>query len=341
MKQHLHLGSGRDAASASSPASPSATGKPAPGPSTLQSGLGRDSDADAARPPRPTPKAAKAVVAETTYNFGNMESGTTQRHEFPIRNEGDGAADRQLRLAHLQMHRRSSSTASRSSQALEQCRRAARRRGKVLLEWAAKVAAGPFRHGATFTDQRSRHVAARADRRGRDRRVARRSSPSQLYFGSVHVGQPGKAELVVMAFLEPEVEILSHEVHATSSSPSELKVTVEPRGRGQAARPRGARPAPRSSPRTIPAARSGPFAGSLKLTTNLKQAPDLDVPIYGTVSGDISIFGTGLDRGQRPAAHGPGHDGRQGGSSRLIRHHPRRARRRHGAARRAASTRRS
>jgi len=37
----------------------------------------------------------------------------------------------------------------------------------------------------------------------------------------------------------------------------------------------------------------GPFVGSLKLKTNLKSAPDLEVPIFGNVRGDISIFGKG------------------------------------------------
>ena len=37
----------------------------------------------------------------------------------------------------------------------------------------------------------------------------------------------------------------------------------------------------------------GPFSGSLKMKTNLKQAPSIEVPIYGSVKGDISIAGTG------------------------------------------------
>jgi hypothetical protein len=37
----------------------------------------------------------------------------------------------------------------------------------------------------------------------------------------------------------------------------------------------------------------GPFAGSLKVATNLKAAPNLEVPIYGNVRGDISVFGPG------------------------------------------------
>jgi hypothetical protein len=160
-----------------------------------------------------------------------------------------------------------------------------------MLEWAAKVPACPFRHGATFNvigDPAMSRLELNVEGEIVESTTL---EPSQLYFGSVHVGQPGKAELVVMAFLEPEVEILSHEVMPAALA-KQMKVTVEPLAKDKlpdSGAQAGAKVvAEYDSGKTV-----GSFAGSLKLKTNLKQAPNLDVPIYGTVRGDISIIGKG------------------------------------------------
>jgi hypothetical protein len=61
----------------------------------------------------------------------------------------------------------------------------------------------------------------------------------------------------------------------------------------------------------------GPFAGSLSLDTNLKQAPHLEVPILGTVKGDITIFGTGWTEANGLLRMGPATTA-EGGSARLL-----------------------
>ena len=134
--------------SASPAAPPLATGKPAPGPSaSATSPPQRRRASDAARGRQPSPH---AVVAETTFNFDNMESGTTQRHVFPIRNDGRRPAHRQVRFAHLQVHRR------RARRQGGRARRRHRRRRPATKPASCssgppRSPPGPFRHGATFT----------------------------------------------------------------------------------------------------------------------------------------------------------------------------------------------
>jgi hypothetical protein len=38
--------------------------------------------------PAPPTAEPQAVIGDTTFNFQKMESGTTQRHAFPIKNTG-------------------------------------------------------------------------------------------------------------------------------------------------------------------------------------------------------------------------------------------------------------
>ena len=112
--------------------------------------------------------------------------------------------------------------------------------------------------------------------------------PSQLSFGSVRIGEPAKAELVVMAFLEPEVKILSHEV-IDEELAKQMTVSFEPVPQDKLPDP-NAKAGVKVVAAYNPAGTLGPFVGSLRLETNIQKAAQLEVPIYGTVKGDISIY---------------------------------------------------
>jgi hypothetical protein len=229
---------------------------------------------------------ARAVIDETTYKFGKMESGAKQRHVFPIRNEG------KIPLTiEFVSHTCKCTTVELDGRLAEPGVSAVVPPGKettVLLEWAAKVPAGPFRHGATFTTNDPAHDRVEIMVEG-DIVESTTLYPAQLSFGDVLVGNTGKAEMYVMSFLEPQVEILSYEV-TDEKLANEIEITIEPVDKSQLPSP-GAAAGVRVTAAFKPGGAIGPFVGGLKLKTNLKQAPDLEVPIHGNVKGDISIFG--------------------------------------------------
>jgi hypothetical protein len=239
---------------------------------------------------------AKAVVPETTYHFGNMESGTSQRHEFPIRNEGKSP----LTVA-FASHTCKCTTIELDGKPVEHEGDPIAANASItippggekmaMLEWAAKVPAGPFRHGATFNligDPAMSRLELNVEGEIVESTTL---EPAQLFFGSVNVAQPAKAELVVMAFLEPEVQIVSHEV-VPAKLAEQMKVTIDPLTKDKLPDPE-AQAGAKVIAEYDPGKTLGSFAGSLKLQTNLKRAPRLEVPIYGTVRGDISIIGKG------------------------------------------------
>lgn len=233
---------------------------------------------------KPPADAAQAAIDETTFNFDKMESGTTQRHTFEIKNPGKSPLDLEF-----VSHTCKCTTVELNGKSVEPGASATVAPGdkaEVMLEWAAKVPAGPFRHGATFTTndpQRSRlELMVEGD-------IVESTTlePSLLNFGSVNVGADGKAEMYVMSFLEPEVKIESFEV-ADEKLAEQVNVTIEPVDKADL--PKNALAAAKVIAAFKPGGSIGPFGGSLKMKTNLKQAPSIEVPIYGSVKGDITIF---------------------------------------------------
>lgn len=231
---------------------------------------------------------AKAVVAEREFHFDKMESGTVQNHTFPIRNEGN----RPLTVTFVS-HTCKCTTVRLDGKDVEPGSSIVVPPGgekAAFLEWEAKVPAGPFRHGATFTTNDP--ALSRLELMVDGEIVGSTTLfPPQLVFQNVRVGEPATAEMIVMAFLEPEVEILSHEV-LDEELAKQVEIKIEPVPKGKLP-DRNAQAGVRVIATYDPGGALGPFVGTLKLATNLKQAPNLVAPIFGTVKGDISIFGKG------------------------------------------------
>lgn len=236
---------------------------------------------------KPSASAAQASIDETTFNFDKMESGTTQRHVFPIKNSGKSPLDLEF-----VSHTCKCTTVELNGNRVEPGAAATVQPGEsaeVLLEWAAKVPPGPFRHGATFTTNDPHRSRLELTVEG-DIVASTTLEPSILSFGNVNVGAEGKAEMLVMAFLEPEVIVESFEITDPKLA-EQIEVKIEPVEKS--ALPENAQAAAKVVATFKPKGTIGPFGGSLKMKTNLKQAPSIEVPIYGSVKGDISIAGAG------------------------------------------------
>ncbi|MBL9161152.1 MAG: DUF1573 domain-containing protein [Planctomycetaceae bacterium] len=246
-------------------------------------GSANDGEAEA----QPPATAAQASIDETTFNFDKMESGTTQQHTFEIKNGGKSPLDLEF-----VSHTCKCTTVELNGKSVEPGASATVPPGeaaKVLLEWAAKVPAGPFRHGATFTTNDPERSRLELTVEG-DIVESTTLQPSLLNFGNVNVGAEGKAEMLVVSFFEPEVTIESFEV-TDAKVAEQTEVTIEPVEKS--ALPDKALAAAKVVATFKPKGTIGPFAGSLKMKTNLKRASSLEVPVYGAVKGDISIAGPG------------------------------------------------
>ena len=142
---------------------------------------------------------AEAEFPETTFNFGKMERGATMSHAFKVRNVGS----RPLRVEVV------STTCKCTVGDLEKNEIPPNEESDVLLEWTAKTAAGPFRHGATLSTTDPKHSRIELTVEGD---VVESSSiiPSELYFGNVLVGDTSEARVFVFSNVQQDVKVLDY-----------------------------------------------------------------------------------------------------------------------------------
>lgn len=258
----------------------------------------------------PAGNAPHAVVPETTFNFDKMETGAKARHAFPIRNDGKAP----LTVEFLS-HTCKCTKVELNGNEVEPGDLITIQpgdKGEALLEWAG-VAAGPFRHGARFETNDPAHAELELNVEG-EIVASTTLRPSLLSFGTVQIGQPATAEALVVAFLEPEVKILSHEV-VDAKLAEHVKIAVEPVAQDEL--PEGAEAAVRIVATFEPGSTLGPFAGAVNLRTNLERAANLVLPIHGTVKGDISVLATSGWIESQGLLRMPPIDGAKGGASHL------------------------
>lgn len=220
---------------------------------------------------------ATAEVPETVFEFGNIERGTSMSHEFLIRNVGD-------KPLHVDVE---STTCKCTVGDLTDSDVEPGGETKVLLEWVAKTPPGPFRHGAVLSTndphQRSINLTVEGQ-------VVESTAmyPAELYFGTLRSGETKEVSLHLMQFLDEEIKVLDYqvsdeqlaeqvEIEVTEAKPDELPSPGAIAGRKVTATYK--------SDKVI-----GPFQGWVELKTNLENAETLNVPIFGNVVGDVSIF---------------------------------------------------
>jgi hypothetical protein len=225
-----------------------------------------------------------AEVPETNFNFDRIERGTSMNHKFKIRNVGDAPL-------HLEVV---STTCKCTVGDLEKNNIPPGEETDVELEWTAKTAPGPFRHGATLESNDPRHSRIELVVEG-DVVESTVMQPADLFFGAVssHGNQSVSATLV--SNLNEEVRVTKHEFSDPEVG-KHIKFDVAPLAKDQL--PAGALSGVRITAVFEPGKSLGPFFTWLTLETNLEKAQKITVPVTGTVKGDISIFGAGWNESQ-------------------------------------------
>jgi hypothetical protein len=120
--------------------------------------------------------------------------------------------------------------------------------------------------------------------------------PTSLFFDKIYKDEPKSAEVVLMAFLEENLEVSNAEIGNPALRPY-FDLSVEPLPKDQLPNPEaksGVKIRLTAKPGIVP----GRFTSWVRLNTNLPEAKELEVPIEGQVVGDVSIHGRGWDEYQ-------------------------------------------
>lgn len=245
-----------------------------------------------------------AELAETTFDFDRMERGTSMTHAFKIKNAGDAPL-------HVEVV---STTCKCTVGDLAKNDLAPGEETDIVLEWTAKVAPGPFRHGADIETNDPRHSRIELSVEG-DIVESTTLQPPELLFGTVQAGETKESYCYLVSSIEEDAQILHHEVSDPEIA-KHLDVTISPVDKAEL-KALSALSAVKVTATYRAGKTQGPFFGWLTLETNLPSAEKLTVPLSGNVVGDISVFGPGWISSQNLLQFGAV-DGQTGKKVRLL-----------------------
>lgn len=226
-----------------------------------------------------------AQVPETTFHFGRIERGTSMKHAFKIRNVGDAPL-------HLEVV---NTTCKCTVGDLEKNDIPPGEETDVVLEWTAKTAPGPFRHGATLESNDPSQSRIELVVEG-DVVESTLIQPADWMFGAVSSHGDKTVTATLVSNLADKVEVTGHEFSDPEVG-NHIELDIVPLAKDELPTPEAVSGL-KITATYQPGKSIGPFFTWLTLNTNLDNAETLTVPISGTVKGDISIFGEQWSEGQ-------------------------------------------
>lgn len=237
----------------------------------------------AATPTAATPANApsggpRVEVKQPLYQFGTMQRGTTKSHEFVVHNVGDSPLT--LRVG--------STTCKCTIGNVSEAPIEPAKTVNVKLEWSALINPGPFRQTATIltNDAVSPKVELSVEGEVTD---ATGLYPPDFMFDKVTAGESKVADVYVMALAQDDLKVDSPEFSNTETRQF-FDVAVEPMEPKDLPNPK-AKAGSRIRVTAKPGLRMGRFDQWLAVKTNIPDAEQIKIPIFGRVIGNVSIHG--------------------------------------------------
>jgi len=247
----------------------------------------------------------KVVIDQEEYEFGLMDITAKGKHDFVLTNRGE---------ATLELRAGETSCGCTVSE-IKDDGIAPGESGKVSVTWTADKGEGPFRQTATIETNDPLRPRVTLTVQGRITRVVR-PVPATLAFGSVSSGQAVTGQVRLLCYLDEPVHLVRYEL-ADKQTADYFAVRFEPltadrlkesyagegsqgkQGEGSGEGKTGKEGPPRSGylvdVTVKPGLPLGGFRQTILVQTGLKSVPTVQIPIAGTVVGDISIVGQGWD----------------------------------------------
>jgi len=247
----------------------------------------------AAGPATPGESGQPAVEVDgAAYDFGRMDAKNKGEHSFKLKNVGDA----------LLTLREGGTTCQCAVSELKKVSLYPGESTEVKLTWTAKEFFGPYEQTAKIHTNDPVRPTVILKVTGRITSPLR-SAPSEIVFSRLSVGQPAKAEARVFAYSSDSLQIKGHKLLDPETAPL-VEVSYAPLGTEEVA----AEPDAKSGWRVEVGVKSGLLPGrfeqTIRLETNLANAPTLDIPIRGKVGSDIAVLGRGWNTSAETLALG-------------------------------------
>ena len=255
-----------------------------------------------ARTGGPTPR---VVVKQEEFEFGAMDVNAKASHDFIVTNLGEVA---------LELTAGETSCGCTLSE-IEDPRISPGESGKVTVKWTADKGEGPYTQTATIETNDPARPRITLTVSGVITRVVR-PVPTELVLGHVSAGRPVAGQVRLLCYLDVPLELSSCDL-MDERTEKHFHVTFEPIAADQLEEERPkqgklgkeggvgeeGKPGKKESPQSgyllnvtvKPGLPLGVFRQTILVRTNLQSIPTVEIPVTGTVVGDISIVGRDWD----------------------------------------------
>ena len=234
-----------------------------------------------------------AIAEETEFDFGVAKNQTNDhRHTFTVRNDGEAP----LKFVGYDVSCNKCTFVDLPTEELapgESC--------EIVVRWNVDTFEDHFRQSASVQTNDPFHPLLRFVISGQVVR-ALEIAPRELVLSNVQAGVPAAVKARLLAYFSDELRIVSH--HFADAATAEY-FEVETAPLADADLPPGAKSGLELTLKLQPGLPLGTIQQTLKLTTNLEDAPEAEIPIKGRVSGAVSIIGKGWDKDRNLLEIGP------------------------------------
>jgi hypothetical protein len=223
-------------------------------------------------------KAEVDVIGASDFDFGVMEKGATQRHTFILKNVGKAPA----------VLRKGDTTCKCTLSELAKDQLQPGEMAEVALEWTPVSFAPAFRQSAHIHVQPGGELI-RLEVHGRVVQSVR-AMPEELTLSNVSTSEPRTATSFVYCYRQPDFSVQFERLGRTESA-KHFEVAIVPLTADEVAQQPEALAGVKVNVTVKPGLPLGHLEQTVHLTTNVAEAPTLEIPVRGSISGDISVVG--------------------------------------------------
>lgn len=225
--------------------------------------------------------APRVKVDNLTHDFGVMQRGSTESHEFTIENVGDGP----LRITV------GDTSCKCTVGEVEDGEIPPGQSTPVKLEWVARVLAGDFRQTANLltNDPLQSQLVLTVEGQVVE---ATGLEPQDFNFGRVSVDKAASAKVTLLSYDQTDLEVTAEAPEGRVDSESEYTVDVTPIAK-QDLPDKKAKAGVSIKLTATPGMPIGRIHDWVSIETNLPTLSEFEVPVFGRVEGDLTIHGRG------------------------------------------------
>ena len=224
------------------------------------------------------PAMPKLEIAETSFDFGTMQRGTSMSHEFVFRNVGE--ADLWLEVG--------STTCKCTGAVTEEKAIKPGETGSVSLQWVAKVGAGPFEQRAEVFTNDSLNSPVELTVKGIVTDISG-LSPSEFLLGKMSADQQQKASVYLASYIDEGLTVEA-EMAPGTLKPELYELSVENVAVEELPM-QGAKSGVRIDITAGPKLPLGNHTAWIQAKTNQPDIGEILIPAIGVVEGDITFHG--------------------------------------------------